>query len=74
MKPETKVKVIWFIFFVSIYLIVFSIFIFSKIEPKRFAAGIMGAITAGITMFIAPRTKKNKITIRRENNNYERSI
>ena len=61
MKPEIKVKVIWFIFFVAIYLIVFSIFIFFKIEPKLHAAGIIGVIAALVMTIIAPRTKKIKL-------------
>ena len=61
MKPQIKVALISFLFFVAIYVILIAIIFLSAIEAKPLVAGIMGAITASITMFIAPRTKKIKL-------------
>jgi ABC-type enterochelin transport system permease subunit len=61
MKLQIKVAVISFLFFVAIYVILIAIIFLSAIEAKPLVAGIMGAITASITMFIAPRTKKIKL-------------
>jgi hypothetical protein len=61
MKPQIKVAVIFFLFFVAIYIILIAIIFLFAIEAKPLAAGIMGAITAGITVFIAPKTKKIKM-------------
>jgi len=57
-KPQTKVIIISFIIFVAIFIIVASFGLLFINGRKPLTAGIITVVTSGITMIIAPRTKK----------------